>query len=89
MDRWVLNLEPPNAVMTVIPFKPKAAQVLPVEPEHVFTMEVYQDPDGSYTYEISEYEDEERDDELIAAILYRASNTLYPMFEIELESLDD
>ena len=75
--------------MTVIPFKQKKPQVLPVEPEHVFTMEVYQDPDGSYVYEISEYEDEERDDELIAAILYRASNTLYPMFEIELEELDE
>ena len=69
--------------MTVIPFRKKP--VLPQEPEHVFSMEVYQDPDGSYTYEISEYEDEERDDELIAAILYRASNTLYPHFNLEIE----
>ena len=71
--------------MTVIPFKPKVTQVLPQEPEFVFSMEVYQDPDGGYTYEISEYEGEEMDDELIAAILYRASNKIFPHYDLEIE----
>ena len=77
--------------MTVIPFKPKTSQVLPIEPEFVFSMEVYQDPDGGYVYEISEMEGEERDDELISAILYRASNHLFPHYDltIELEEVDD
>lgn len=73
--------------MTVIPFKPKTlAQALPTEPVFVFSMEVYQESDGGYVYEISEMEDEERDDELISAILYRASNALCPdAFEVEIE----
>ena len=67
----------------VIEFKGKTDSVLPYEPEHIFTMEVYQEEDGGYTYEVSVEEDFD-DDELIAAILYRASNTMMP-FEVELE----
>lgn len=69
--------------MSVIQF-PTNNQAIPEEPEFMFSMEVYSNPEGGYTYEISAYEDEELDDELMAAILYRASNELHP-FEVEIE----
>ncbi len=67
----------------IVPFKLKAKTVFNEEPEHIFTMEVYQEEDGNYLFEISVEEDFD-DDELISAILYRASNNMMPM-EIELE----
>ncbi len=67
----------------IVPFKLKAKTVFNEEPEHIFTMEVYQEEDGNYLFEISVEEDFD-DDELISAILYRASNNMMP-FEIELE----
>ena len=56
----------------VIPFK-----VTEEEPEHIFSLSVYQESDNSYIYKIDVEEDYD-DDELLSEILFRAGLNIAP-----------
>ena len=60
----------------IIEFKPKEVEEEYEEEEFVFTLDVFKDGKGYYTFQISEMEDEEMEDSQLSEILTRASISL-------------